>query len=66
VLLLLNEGVHPKTNETIIPHSAFKEATTAHAIVFGRPDQPHLSIHGYGMGWGLQSYQGHEVRFFGI
>lgn len=58
--VLLNQGVHPKTNETIIPRSAFEEVTTAHVITDGKGPLADLSIAGYGMGWWRQSYRGHE------
>lgn len=59
--MLLNEGIHPTTNVTIIPHSAFEMVTTVHTIMQGRAAQPYFSIDGYGMGWHRKSYQGHEV-----
>ncbi|KAI0695190.1 beta-lactamase/transpeptidase-like protein [Cerioporus squamosus] len=58
--VLLNEGIDPTTNRTIIPSSAFTEMTTARAIVSGAPVGD-LSIIGYGMGWFRMSYRGHDV-----
>jgi len=59
--VLLNKGVEPTSNETIIPPSAFEEITTAHAIMAGRPIAPEISIQGYGLGWWRFSYQGHDI-----
>ncbi|KZT69403.1 beta-lactamase/transpeptidase-like protein [Daedalea quercina L-15889] len=59
--VLLNEGVEPGSNKTIIPHSAFEEITTAHSITSGKPATPEMSIQGYGLGWLRVSYQGHDV-----
>ncbi|TFY68039.1 hypothetical protein EVJ58_g1251 [Rhodofomes roseus] len=58
---LLNGGVKPRTNTTIIPLSVYEEMTTARAVVFGAPRHPYLTIEGYGMGWERQSFQGHDV-----
>lgn len=59
--MLLNEGIDPTTNTTIIPRSAFEMVTTVHMIMQGRAAQPYFSIDGYGMGWNRKSYQGHEA-----
>ena len=61
---LLNEGVDPLTNKTIIPKSVLEEVTTVHMVMAGRGSQPYFSVQGYGMGWIRDSYQGHEVRSF--
>ncbi|RPD57950.1 beta-lactamase/transpeptidase-like protein [Lentinus tigrinus ALCF2SS1-6] len=58
--VLLNEGVDPSTNTTIIPLAAFAEMTAARTIVSGVPAGD-LSIMGYGMGWFRMSYRGHDV-----
>lgn len=59
--MMLNSGIDPVTNKTIIPRLAFEEVTTAHSLVDGRSSQPYFSLKGYCMGWGRKSYQGHEV-----
>lgn len=59
---MVNEGVDPMTNKTIVPRSAYQEVTTAHKLVDGLSSQPYFSMEGYGMGWSRKSYQGHEVR----
>ncbi|TFY56936.1 hypothetical protein EVJ58_g7336 [Rhodofomes roseus] len=59
--VLLNRGVDPASNRTIIPRSAFEEITTAHAIIAGRPMTPEMSVMGYGLGWQRLSYQGHDM-----
>ncbi|EIM80585.1 beta-lactamase/transpeptidase-like protein [Stereum hirsutum FP-91666 SS1] len=58
---LMNSGIDPRTNQSIIPRSAFEEATTAHNILDGKPGASGLSIMGYGMAWGRMSYQGHDI-----
>lgn len=60
--MLLNSGVDPHTNKTILPGMTFNETVTAHTIVDGRATIPQVSIVGYGMGWGIESYSGHNVR----
>ncbi|KAI0350602.1 beta-lactamase/transpeptidase-like protein [Trametes cingulata] len=57
---LLNAGVDPRTNTTIIPASIFANMTTARAIERGTPS-PDVSITGYGMGWFRFAYKGHDV-----
>ncbi|THH28090.1 hypothetical protein EUX98_g6096, partial [Antrodiella citrinella] len=59
--MLLNNGVDPYTNNTIISRFAFNDVTTAHFIVDGKPTSPHSSIVGYGMGWEQYSYRGYEM-----
>lgn len=58
---LLNGGVEPMENATIIPPAAFDEITTAQILIEGKSSQPNFSISGYGMGWVRGSYQGYEV-----
>ncbi|PIL33660.1 hypothetical protein GSI_04283 [Ganoderma sinense ZZ0214-1] len=58
--VLLNEGVDPLTNASIISVSVFQEMITARAVVSGVAVGP-LSIMGYGMGWFRVSYKGHDV-----
>ncbi len=60
--MLLNGGVNPATNATVVPKSVIAEVTTAHTIISGRATSPELSISGYGMGWSRESYRGYEVR----
>ncbi|KAI0327940.1 beta-lactamase/transpeptidase-like protein [Cubamyces sp. BRFM 1775] len=57
---LLNGGVDPKTNDTIVPASTFTNMTAARAIESGVPAKD-VSIVGYGMGWFRMSYKGHDV-----
>ncbi|KAI0341218.1 beta-lactamase/transpeptidase-like protein [Trametopsis cervina] len=59
--MLLNGGINPRTNKTVIPKAALDAATVAHSVMFNRAPLPELSIVGYGMGWTRQSYRGHEV-----
>lgn len=58
---LLNAGVDPTTNVTIIPRSAFDEVTSANVIISGNTSDPASSILGYGMGWERYSLAGHDV-----
>ncbi|KAL4254577.1 class-A beta-lactamase family protein [Abortiporus biennis] len=58
--MMLNEGIDPYTNRTIIPLQAYREITFAHSITSGA-GFPGSSIRGYGLGWGRSSYQGHET-----
>ncbi|CCL99820.1 uncharacterized protein FIBRA_01844 [Fibroporia radiculosa] len=59
--VLLNSGVDPVSNTTILPRSVFDEITTAHTIMKGTPDSPEISVAGYGLGWMRFSYQGHDI-----
>lgn len=59
--LLLNGGVDPTSNATIIPRSAFEAVTTASAIMFGTGIPAERSLMGYGMGWMRTSYRGQEA-----
>ena len=60
--MLLNRGVDPHTNQTVVPPSTFDEMTTAHSVMLGAPPDAYTSLAGYGMGWMRQSFQGHDVR----
>ena len=60
--MLLNKGVDPHTNRTVVPRLTFDEMTTAHSLMFGQPVDSSQSIMGYGMGWSRVSYAGHDVR----
>ncbi|PIL26377.1 hypothetical protein GSI_12133 [Ganoderma sinense ZZ0214-1] len=63
--MLLNGGVDPYTNKTIVPAWIFDATTTARTIVAGNvtgpPQIPSRSIIGYGLGWARLSYQGHDI-----
>ena len=61
VRTLLNAGVNPATNETIIPREAYDVITTAHSIVSPKPSQSWFSAESYGLAWFIKSYQGHNV-----
>lgn len=60
--MLLNEGVDPVTGKTIIPQSAFNVTTSAQSIVTRVSSGPGTSIAGYGVGWIIASFYGHDVR----
>jgi len=63
VKLLLNDGVDPVTNATVISRGTLEEVVSAHSIVDGNPrNRPERSIIGYGLGWTRFSYIGHDVR----
>lgn len=59
--MMLNEGVDPMTNATIIPKTVIQEITTASVILSGVGPNENTSITGYGMGWGRFSYKGYDV-----
>ncbi|KZT41008.1 beta-lactamase/transpeptidase-like protein [Sistotremastrum suecicum HHB10207 ss-3] len=58
--MLLNEGKNTATNATIISHSSFTTITGAHSIATSHPQWPDTSVTTYGLGWILDSYQGHN------
>ncbi|KAK7028283.1 beta-lactamase domain-containing protein [Favolaschia claudopus] len=60
VKTLLNSGVDPTTNRTIIPRATFDLATSAITIAADRGSNL-TSILGYGLGWGRSTYRGHEL-----
>ncbi|KAF7316348.1 Beta-lactamase domain-containing protein [Mycena indigotica] len=60
VRTLLNQGVDPRTNKTIIPKSTFDLATSAITVAVETGTES-TSIMGYGLGWGRLSYRGHDV-----
>jgi hypothetical protein len=58
--MILNGGVDPDTNVTIIPSAEFEVITSAHSIV--SPDaSAQSSTLVYGLGWLRISYIGHDV-----
>lgn len=68
--MMLNGGVNPTNNQTIIPKAGHDEVTTGHVVDNGQATAPALSVSGYGLGWDRFSYRGHEVsvpkRLFGV
>ncbi|KAI0063206.1 beta-lactamase/transpeptidase-like protein [Artomyces pyxidatus] len=62
VRMLLNNGVDPRTNNTILPRSAFESIVSAHSIIPGNPfGFPGLSFAGYGLGWIRTTFMGHDI-----
>ncbi|EMD32801.1 hypothetical protein CERSUDRAFT_118507 [Gelatoporia subvermispora B] len=60
VATMINGGVDPWANTSVIPKSVVDEITTSRTIMDGR-GSPDVSIQGYGLGWGRLSYRGHEI-----
>ena len=58
--MILNGGVDPVTNVTIIPPAELEIITDAHSIVIPGADAQ-SSTYVYGLGWGRGSYLGHDV-----
>ncbi|KII86430.1 hypothetical protein PLICRDRAFT_44025 [Plicaturopsis crispa FD-325 SS-3] len=58
---LLNGGVNPHTNATVIPRSVFEAVTTAYAIAGRWPILHGATTVGYGMGWVRYSYLDNEI-----
>ncbi|TFK69248.1 beta-lactamase/transpeptidase-like protein [Pluteus cervinus] len=58
---LLLDGVHPSTNETIIPASVLDTITTGYSINSPRSAFPELSPSVYGGGQRRLSYRGYEM-----
>ncbi|KAI0087674.1 beta-lactamase/transpeptidase-like protein [Irpex rosettiformis] len=61
VRTLLNGGVDPTTNITIVPVSAWQEESSGQIIIDPAPSFPDYSLSAYGHGWMRQSYQGYEI-----
>ncbi|KAJ7292859.1 beta-lactamase/transpeptidase-like protein [Mycena rebaudengoi] len=60
VKLHLNGGIDATTGVSVIPSATFDLATSAQSIAFPKGDATN-SLVAYGMGWGRNSYRGHEV-----
>ncbi|KAF7328950.1 Beta-lactamase domain-containing protein [Mycena venus] len=60
IKMLLNSGVDGRTNDTILPATTFDLATSAISVALNKGSNL-SSIAGYGLGWGRQSYRGHEL-----
>jgi hypothetical protein len=58
--MIMNGGVDPDTNVTIIPSTEFDIITGAHSIV-GPDASAQSSTLVYGLGWARLSYIGHDV-----
>jgi hypothetical protein len=58
--MILNGGVDPISNVTIIPPAEFEIITEAHSIVSPNTDAQD-STYVYGLGWDRESYLGHDV-----
>ena len=59
---MLNGGVEPRSNRTIIPPPLFDLLTASYMIVSGTPtNRRRLSLSGYSSGWARESVQGHDV-----
>ncbi|KAI0753784.1 beta-lactamase/transpeptidase-like protein [Fomes fomentarius] len=58
---VLNRGVDPVTNNTIIPKFAFDAVTTPRVIESDVPKEANTSIVGYGMGWERKYFLGHDM-----
>lgn len=63
VATIMNEGVDPLKNETVVPASTWSNMTTSYTVVSGTsaPGDPRESIVGYGMGWFRGAYRGHDI-----
>ncbi|KAG5649740.1 hypothetical protein H0H81_002237 [Sphagnurus paluster] len=59
---LLLDGVHPKTNETVIPPGVLKKITRALSLQTGTPDWPEVSLYAYGAAQLQITYRGHRFN----
>jgi hypothetical protein len=59
--MILNGGVDPVSNATIIPSSELEVIIDAHSIVGTGVASAIESTDLYGLGWFRDSYQGHDV-----
>jgi hypothetical protein len=58
--MILNGGIDPSTNTTIIPSAEFDVITSAHSIA-SPSTSAQSSTEVYGLGWARLSYIGHDV-----
>ncbi|TFY55723.1 hypothetical protein EVG20_g9215, partial [Dentipellis fragilis] len=61
VRMLMNGGIDPYTNTTIIPRSAFDAVTSAQVVATGLTWPGVDSVVCYGLGWLRHSYLGHDA-----
>ncbi|KAF7312569.1 F-box domain-containing protein [Mycena indigotica] len=61
VAMLLNNGKHPLTNETVIPKEVVDHVATGVSVSSGKAPYPELSPAVYGCGQDRYSYRGHEI-----
>jgi hypothetical protein len=59
--MLVNGGVDPVKNTTVLPKPVFDAITSAQSIPYPRGIFPEFSFVGYGLGLDRHSYLGHEV-----
>ena len=60
VRTILNGGVDPNTNTTIIPPAQFDVITSAHSIVTSNVSADESTLV-YGLGWFRETFVGHDV-----
>ncbi|CAK5267136.1 unnamed protein product [Mycena citricolor] len=60
VAMLLNDGRHPITNETVVPADVVEHVATGVTVANGKASYPELSPKVYGCGQERASYRGHE------
>ena len=58
--MILNGGIDPDTNATIIPSAQFDVITSAHSIVGGDASAEESTLV-YGLGWFRETFIGHDV-----
>ncbi|TFK32568.1 beta-lactamase/transpeptidase-like protein [Crucibulum laeve] len=61
VSMLLNNGRHPYTNETIVPEEVIEHVATGLTVSEGKASDPEFSPKVYGAGQWRFAYQGHEI-----
>ncbi|KAJ7092895.1 beta-lactamase/transpeptidase-like protein [Mycena belliarum] len=61
VAMLLNNGRHPYTNETVVPEDVVEHVAFGVSVARGKAAFPELSPTVYGCGQDRYSYRGHEI-----
>ncbi|KAJ7624764.1 beta-lactamase/transpeptidase-like protein [Roridomyces roridus] len=59
--MLLNNGRHPETNETVIPENVVEHTTLGRVVLLPKAEFPETSPKVYGCGQSRFSYRGHEI-----
>ncbi|KAF8626617.1 hypothetical protein AX15_004784 [Amanita polypyramis BW_CC] len=59
--MLLNNGRHPNTNETVVPEGVLEHVSRGFMVTEGKASYPELSPKVYGSGQKRYSYRGHEI-----
>ncbi|KAF9074317.1 beta-lactamase/transpeptidase-like protein [Rhodocollybia butyracea] len=61
VAMLLGNGQHPFTNNTVVPNNLIKHVAEGVSVIDGTTSYPELGISVYGAGQQIYTYRGHQL-----